>query len=97
MGWSSVLLSAEATGLPFTVDIAQAIETADTPQLTAKQSAVYGVEPFVHLGGDVLHLAHELLLQRWVDLNQRTLLSYCTGAAPWSEDLIDKLRSLDPS
>ena len=95
-------LRQKTTGLPFIVFISQRVgarhdvrvEVSPEPRVRLDQLGSYGVRPFEHKDGPALNAQQSRLLGQWVALNEQVLVAYWNGELAFTEDAIDRLRSI---
>jgi hypothetical protein len=68
------------------------LKAAHSPKVKdASDLATYAVRPFRHVEGPRLSSDEELLLQRWVELNQQALVDFWDAKIEYTEDVLKAL------
>lgn len=96
-------LRTKDTGLPFIVFISQRddarhaarVKWSLTPRVTFSEMGSYSVEPFEHKAGERLPHPEEMKLKLWVGLNKDVLLGYWDGDIEYTQDAIERLKSIE--
>jgi hypothetical protein len=96
-------LRPEKTGLPFIVFISQRdgashdvrVKVAQAPRVQRDQMGTYALRPALEWKAG-LHLSgrEEALLDQWVALNVDTLVGYWDGRIEYTEDALERLRTI---
>lgn len=95
-------LRQKTTGLPFIVFISQKddarhaarVKVSPEPKVKSGEMGSYSIEPFRFRTGIRLASHDETLLNDWINLNRAVLKDYWDGAIAYTEDAIDRIKSI---